>query len=107
MLKIYRKNVKIRDLMCDYSHSLVHAENLYLNGELVIDLVIPDSVTSIGGSVFSDCTSLTSVTFEDATGWYVTKSYGASSVTHLNLSDASQNARYLNRTYDDYIWYNG
>ena len=38
-------------------------KKLYLNGELVTDLVIPDSVTSIGKYAFRDCTSLTSVTF--------------------------------------------
>ena len=43
-----------------------YAENLYLNGELVTDLVIPDSVTSIGNYAFYGCTSLTSVTIPDS-----------------------------------------
>ena len=38
------------------------AHNLYLNGELVTDLVIPDSVTSIGKSAFSSCRNLASIT---------------------------------------------
>ncbi len=36
--------------------------DLYLNGALVTDLIIPDSVTSIGDYAFSGCTGLTSVT---------------------------------------------
>ena len=42
------------------SNPLVFAHNLYLNGNLVKDLVIPNGVTSIG-SAFEGCTSLTSV----------------------------------------------
>ena len=48
------------------SNPLSYAENLYLNGELVTDLVIPDSVTSIGNSAFSGCTGLVSVDIPDS-----------------------------------------
>lgn len=43
------------------SNPLYYANNLYLNGELVTDLVIPDSVTSIGDYAFVGCSSLTSI----------------------------------------------
>ena len=69
----------------EYSNPICRAKKLYLNGELVSELVIPsdvaevkpyvfygcrsltsitipDSVTSIGSSAFSGCTSLTSIT---------------------------------------------
>ena len=47
----------------DYSaNPLYHAKNLYLNGTLVTDLVIPEGVTSIAKYAFYDCSSLTSVT---------------------------------------------
>ena len=45
-----------------YSNPLSYAEYIYLNNELVTDLIIPDSVTSIGSYVFDECTSLTSIT---------------------------------------------
>ena len=44
------------------NNPLDYAGNLYLNGELVTDLVIPSDVTVIAPSVFGDCTSITSVT---------------------------------------------
>ena len=37
---------------CCSTNPLTYAHNLYLNGELVKDLVIPNSVTSIGNSAF-------------------------------------------------------
>ena len=48
------------------SNPLFYAHNLYLNGELVTNLVIPDGVTEIRKSAFAGCTSLTSVTIPDS-----------------------------------------
>lgn len=51
----------------DYdSNPLYYAHNLYLNDVLVTDLVIPDSVTSIGKNTFYNCTGLTSVVIPDS-----------------------------------------
>ena len=44
-----------------FANPLYYAHNLYLNGELVTDLVIPDGVTSIGNYAFYECRGLTSV----------------------------------------------
>ena len=49
-----------------YSNTLRYGANLYLNNELVTDLIIPDIVTSIGDYAFSYCRSLTSVTIPDS-----------------------------------------
>ncbi len=50
----------------DTAHPLCNGANLYLNGELVTDLVIPDDVTSIEGHVFYNCDSLQSVIIPDS-----------------------------------------
>jgi len=50
-----------------YSNPLSYAENLYLNGELVKELVIPNTLTKIKDYVFSGYGGLTSVTCEAAT----------------------------------------
>ena len=46
-----------------YSNPLYYAQHLYLDGEEITELVIPDSVTSIGDFAFYGFRSLTSVTF--------------------------------------------
>ena len=48
------------------SNPLYYSANLYLNGELVTELIIPDGVTSIGPFTFRNCSSLTSVTIPDS-----------------------------------------
>ena len=49
-----------------YSTPLYYAHNLYLNGELITDLVIPNSVTEIGAFAFCNCSGLTSVTIPNS-----------------------------------------
>ena len=70
------------------SNPLYYAHNLYLSGELVTDLVIQDSVTSIGNSAFEGCSSLTSVNIPDSVtsiGRYAFE--GCSSLTSINIPD--------------------
>ena len=50
----------------DYANPLSNETNLYLNGELVAELVIPDSVTSINSYAFSGFKSLTNITIPDS-----------------------------------------
>ena len=47
------------------ANPLYYARNLYLNGEMVTDLEIPDGVTSIENYAFINCTGLTNVVVSD------------------------------------------
>ena len=49
-----------------YSNPLYYAKNLYINGALVRDLVIPEGITHIGSFAFYNCTSITSVTIPES-----------------------------------------
>ena len=50
------------------ANPLLHAKtkNLYLNGELLTNLIIPDGINKIKNYAFSHCTGLTSVTIPNS-----------------------------------------
>ena len=49
------------------NNPIYYAENLYLNGELVTELIIPSTVTAIKDYTFACCRSLTSITIPEST----------------------------------------
>ena len=49
-----------------YSNPFCYSQCLYLNGEMITDLVIPSSVTSISKHAFYECSGLTSVTIPNS-----------------------------------------
>ena len=71
------------------SNPLSYAHNLYLDEELVTDLVIPDGVTSIGEFTFYGCNSMTSITIPNSVtsiGYYAFS--GCSSLTSITIPDS-------------------
>ncbi len=87
------------------SPRLYYAEKLYLNGELVTNLVIPEGVTSIGKYAFFCFTGLTSITFEDTSTWYRASSSNYTGGTQTDVTNPAENATYFTSTYDDYYWH--
>lgn len=70
------------------SNPLHYAHNLYLNGEQVTELVIPDDVATISENAFNGCNYLTSVTISNsvtAIGNYAFA--GCSGLTSVNIQD--------------------
>ena len=53
------------DFYSDYSNPLYYAKNLYLNGELVTELTIPNTVTAIKYGAFYNYSNLTSITIPE------------------------------------------
>ncbi len=79
---------KISDLY-DLMEYGSNSKKLYLNNELIIDLVIPNSVTFIGDYAFSGCSSLTSITIPDSVtsiGGYAFS--GCSGLTSITIPDS-------------------
>ncbi len=91
------KSVHISDIAAwckiDFSYSssnpLYYAKNLYLNGELVTELVIPEGVTIIGDYAFSGCSSLTSITIPDSVTSIGSHAFDCcSSLTSITIPDS-------------------
>ena len=71
------------------ANPLYYAHNLYLNGTLVTDLIILDSVTSIGEYAFSGCSGLTSIAIPNGvTSIGEAAFYGCSGLTSITIPDS-------------------
>ena len=74
---------------CDGANPLSYAHNLYLDGCLVVDLTIPDSVTSIGSWTFFGCSGLKSVTIPDSVTNIGEKAFsGCSGLTSVTIPNS-------------------
>ncbi len=75
-----------------YSNPLFYAKHLYLNDKEVDDMVIPNGVTSIGASVFYNCTGLTSVIIPSSvTGIGAYAFAGCSGLTSITIPESVTN----------------
>ena len=54
------------EFMNPYANPIYYSHNFYINGQEIKDLIIPNSVTSIGTYAFFSCSSLTSVTIPNS-----------------------------------------
>ena len=71
------------------SNPMYYGANLYLDGNLVTELIIPDSVTSIGSYTFYGCTGLTSIVIGDSvTSIGEEAFYGCESLTSILIPDS-------------------
>ena len=50
----------------DYSNPLWTAHNLYIDNQLITDLVVPDGVSYIGRNAFDRCSCLNSITIPNS-----------------------------------------
>ena len=71
------------------SNPLGSGASLYLNGKLVTDLIIPNSVTNIGNYAFYGCSSLTSITIPDSVTSIGDSAFSnCSSLTSITIPDS-------------------
>ena len=67
------------------SNPLCYADNLYLNGELITDLVIPNSVSVIKDYAFYNCKSITSITIPESVITIKSSAFYISSLSKIDV----------------------
>ena len=69
-----------------WANPLYHANNLYLNGELVTELTIPENVTSIGEFSFVNCHSVTAINLPESINSIGRNAFnGCENLTTINI----------------------
>lgn len=70
------------------ANPLVNRSKLYLNGELVTDLVIPEGVTKIPQTAFSRCNSIKTITLPNTLTSIGASSFSYSYITNITIPDS-------------------
>lgn len=90
----------------DFPQSLEKiAHGSFMGCESLTSVTIPVNVKQIDNIAFNLCKNLVSATFVNPTGWYVTKTQGASSGEEVSLGSPEENANYLRGKYSLHYWY--
>ena len=79
------------DFYGNSSNPLNNGAELYINGALVTEVVVPESITTIGGCQFDGCTSLTSITVHSGVtsiGWFAFEN--CSNLASVTFAEGSQ-----------------
>ncbi len=70
-----------------YSNPTYYSKNLYLNGELVTNVIIPEDVTRVGKYAFYRCSSIKSVTIHDGVTHIGLDAFGGCSNLDVYITD--------------------
>ena len=100
-------NVTLGNQLIDISISadLTYGGGTFSECTSLETITIPSSVTDIGFSTFYDCSSLTSIVFENTSGWSASCEYVADlNVNSVDVTNPSQNVILFRDTYDSYNW---
>ncbi len=77
-------NVNFED---ENSNILYYADNIYVNGELTTEIVIPDSVTSIGQYAFYGSSPITGITMGRSVKYVGVDAFAGSGLENVYISD--------------------
>ena len=69
------------------ANPLTYAHNLYINGKLVTEIVIPNTIVQINDYVFSGC-SLTKITIPDSVTSIGARAFATCSLTKISIPDS-------------------
>ena len=89
------------------ANPLYYAKKLYLEGALITELVIPESVTSIGSYAFYNCKGLTSITIPDSVESIGASAfYACSSLESITIPFVGESQSGTSNTHFGYIFGN-